>query len=110
MTRVEVIPGVRINPRSLFIGTKLDRYHRGSAEYHFCLAPSFSSNGFEILLVLPENELHQQKATCPLADLIGFVQQNQMMKSPHFITRTIMSAKSELQNNLRAPAPVALRI
>jgi hypothetical protein len=40
------------------------------------LATFSSSNDIEIFLVLPENELHQQKAAYPLADLVGFAQQN----------------------------------
>jgi hypothetical protein len=84
MTHVRVIPGVRINPRSLFIGTKVGRYRRGSAECPFCLATFSSSNGIEILLVLSENELHQQKAAYPLADLVGFGQQNQITKKSSF--------------------------
>jgi hypothetical protein len=40
----------------------------------------FSSNGIEILLVLPENESHQQKGAFSLADLGFFVKKRIIKK------------------------------
>jgi hypothetical protein len=46
----------------------------------------FPSNRIESLLVLRENESHQQNVTDSLAHLIVFVPQKRIMKSRPFIT------------------------
>jgi hypothetical protein len=56
----------------------LDQYRRGSAECHLRFAISwFSSNRTGILLVVPENELHQQKIADSLGDSVAFAQKNE---------------------------------
>jgi hypothetical protein len=60
---------------------KFNPYRRGSASCPSVWPYLFSSNKIEILLILPENESHEQKVTYFLTDSVVFAQKTNSEES-----------------------------